>query len=294
VALLDVILGYDCNLGCDYCTITPEMRRRAMPPERVLAAMRSARAQGYDEISFTGGEPTIRPDLVPLLRAAKALGFTDLKVQTNGLLLGPPGNLQRLLDAGLTRLHVSIHTHDERRYDALVQREGAWPMMVAGLDAAVRSGVTLAVDLILKEDTYRALPDAVRWLAGRGVKALNLWYVSLTDGNAANVASLPRMTEVAPVMAEAFRLGRELNLEVRSLHVPRCLLGADHDRAFDPGAGRVMVVSPEATFELKDSRLAGQTHVAACEGCRFREVCPGVRPDYLARHGEAELKAVPP
>ena len=38
--LLDVILGYDCNLACDYCTITPVMRRRALTSAMVLAAMR--------------------------------------------------------------------------------------------------------------------------------------------------------------------------------------------------------------------------------------------------------------
>ena len=48
MALLDVILGYDCNLACDYCTITPEMRRRALSTRRVLDALKSAVAEGFD------------------------------------------------------------------------------------------------------------------------------------------------------------------------------------------------------------------------------------------------------
>jgi molybdenum cofactor biosynthesis enzyme MoaA len=289
--LLDVILGYDCNLACDYCTITPAMRARALSRARVLAELRRGRSDGYDALSLTGGEPTIRGDLLGLFGAARALGYADVKLQTNGLLLAVPGNMARLAAAGVSRVHVSIHTHRADRYDALVRRAGSYPLMVEGLWAAVRSGLPVVAEVILKEDTYRDLPAALAWLCARGVTEADLWFVSLTDGNAQNPASMPRMTEVVPVMAEAFAFAREHGMQVRSLHVPRCLLGHDHLHAHDPGAGRVRVVTPDATFELRHSRLTGQRHVPACEGCVWRERCPGVREDYLQRYGDAEIAA---
>jgi hypothetical protein len=51
------------------------------------------------------------------------------------------------------------------------------------------------------------------------------------------------------------------------------------------------VVSPDAVFDLARSRLAGQVFVAACDGCPDRAVCPGLRPDYLARFGDGEIAA---
>ncbi|MCX4239807.1 radical SAM protein [Paraliomyxa miuraensis] len=289
--LLDVILGYDCNLACDYCTITPAMRARALPRERVLHELSRGRRDDYDALSLTGGEPTIRSDLLILCRAARRLGYGDVKLQTNGLLLAVPGNLGRLREAGVSRVHLSIHTHRADRYDALVRREGSYSLMCQGLDAAVASGLPLVVEVILKTDTYPDLVGALRWLHARGVVAADLWFVSLTDGNATHVASMPRMTEVVPVMAEAFAFARAHGMQVRSLHVPRCLLGDDHEHAHDPGAARVRVVTPEATFELRHSRLTGQLHVPACEGCTWQSRCPGVREDYLRRYGDAELAA---
>jgi MoaA/NifB/PqqE/SkfB family radical SAM enzyme len=289
--LLDVILGYDCNLACDYCTITPAMRARALPAERVVAELRQGRGDGFDALSLTGGEPTIRPDLLGLVKAARALGYRDVKLQSNGLLLAAPGNLERLAAAGVSRVHVSIHTHRSERYDALVRRAGSYPLMCQGLDATVRSGLAVVAEVILKEDTYRELPQALAWLQARGVAAADLWFVSLTDGNAGNVASMPRMTEVVPVMAEGFAFARVHGMRVRSLHVPRCLLGDDHVHAHDPGAQRVRVVTPDATFELRQSRLAGQEHVPACSGCQWEDRCPGVREDYLQRYGDAEIAA---
>jgi cyclic pyranopterin phosphate synthase len=297
VALLDVILGYDCNVACDYCTITPAMRERALSTGEVVRAMREARALGYDDLALTGGEPTIRSDLVGLVRMARELGYRDVKVQTNGLLLAHRPNLDRLLAAGATRIHLSIHTHLEDAYDALVRRQGAWPLMAKAIDHLVASGVDPTIDAILKTDTVPRLPDAVRWLADRGVRRIDLWFVSLTDGNRDNVASMPRMTDAIPAMREAFAIARERGLTIRSLHVPRCLLGADAVHAWDPGRDRVMVLTPDDRFELSGSKLTPRVHVPACEGCEHRSVCPGVRPDYLEMYGDAEIasaRGLPP
>lgn len=297
VALLDVILGYDCNLACDYCTITAEMRRRGLPTRRVLEAMRRARSLGYDRISFTGGEPTLRSDLLGLVKASRRLGFSEVKVQSNGLAYAHRPNLDRLVKAGAELFHLSIHTHEAEAYDRLVRRPGSHALMAAGLSNLVEAGLDPVADVILKSDTYARLPDAFRWLHGLGVRRADLWFVSLTDGNRDNVDSMPLMTDVVPFMSQAFELADELSIEARSLHVPRCLLGVHADRAFDPALERVMVVTPEATFELSESKLTPQVHVPACEGCPDRERCRGVRPDYLERYGDAEIasaRGLPP
>ncbi|WP_172302213.1 radical SAM protein [Pseudenhygromyxa sp. WMMC2535] len=289
--LLDVILGYDCNLACDYCTISPSMRERSLDRAALLEAMRLGRMRDYDHIAFTGGEPTIRPDLVGLVRAARKLGFADVKVQSNGLLF-TPGNIERLVAAGVSRFHVSIHSHREPNYDALVRRPGSFPLMAAGLRNAVASGLPTVVDLIVKADSMTDLPDAAAWIADHGVGEIHLWYVSLTDQNAENWRSLPPMRAAVPHMRAAMAVGRARGVVVKSLHVPRCLLGEDWTHAWDPGSQRVMVVTPEATFELSESRLAGQSRVPACTDCRFDDLCPGLRRDYLDALGDAEVAAV--
>ncbi|MFO0598950.1 MAG: radical SAM protein [Myxococcaceae bacterium] len=294
--LLDVILGYDCNLACDYCTISPEMRPRALTTAQVATALSDGRRAGFDAVSFTGGEPTQRADLIGLLKASRQLGFVDRKVQSNGLLLASEQNLARLLDAGLTRLHISAHTHEEAAYERLVRREGTWASMKRAVELGAKTpSLTFVVDLILKRDTWERLPAALVWLHGLGVREVHLWYVSLTDGNAGNVASSMRMSEVMPTVRRALVDASAKGMTVRSLHVPRCLLGVElAHHAYDPGADRVRVVSPDATFDLKDSRLAGRVHVPACEGCRWKSVCPGVRADYLETYGPSEFSAVFP
>jgi len=289
VGLLDVILGYDCNVACDYCTITAEMRTRALSTAAVVRELRRGRDDGYDRVSFTGGEPTIRTDLFALVREAARLGYEDIKVQSNALLF-TEANVARLADAGCNRFHISVHTHREDRYDQLVRRDGAYASMVAGLDAVVTAGHRLTVDLIIKADTMGDVPDAVRWLHARGVRSVHLWFVSLTDENRDNLASLPKMSEAVPHIAQAFRFAEDESFEVLSLHIPRCLLGEDDlAHAWDPGADDVRVVTPDSTFQLEHSKITGQRHVPACEGCEHRARCPGLRDDYLEVYGDAEV-----
>jgi len=124
------------------------------------------------------------------------------------------------------------------------------------------------------------------------VRHADLWFVSLTDGNASNVGSMPAMTEAMPAIQAALACGREREMTVRSLHVPRCLLGDDRAHAFDPASVGVRVMSPDATFDLARSRITGQVHVPACAGCAHESYCPGLREDYLARFGDGEVAAV--
>jgi len=287
--LLDLIVGYDCNLGCDYCTITQAMRRRALPAAAAAEALAQGRTDGFETLSITGGEPTIFAHLLPLVRRAKALGYRDIKVQSNGLMWAQQANVDRAIAAGVTRFSVSIHSHQRDTYHRIVRRDGTYEAMVAGLSNLVRASVPLSADVIVMRQTADSLTEAVVWLDALGVRHADFWFVSLTDGNASNHDSMPRMTEAVPQMRAAFAKARDLNMQVRSLHVPRCLLAEDHTHAYDPASVGVRVVTPDATFDLSRSRLTGQVHVPACDGCVHEPVCPGVRQDYLDRYGDGEI-----
>jgi len=296
--LLDLVLDYDCNLKCDYCTITDEMRRRNLPSRAVLERIEAAAARGITALSITGGEPTIRKDLVPLIRYARERGFTDVKLQSNGLMFSYGRYVRKLVDAGVTRFHVSVHGHDgvgAARYERITRGDaGSHALMLRGIENLLAAGVELAVDMIVMQDTYRGLRSGIEDLHRRGVTRFALWLVSLTDQNRDNTASLPRIGDVVPALRECFEYGRRHAVEVKSLHVPRCFLGGYEDHVQHPGFGEdVWVTTPDADFQLSRSRLGGQLKTGRCDGCRFFDQCPGLRVDYVERYGDGEVVAVP-
>jgi molybdenum cofactor biosynthesis enzyme MoaA len=292
MALLDIVLGYDCNLACDYCTITPEMRRRSLPAERVAREIDRAAARGFREIAFTGGEPTIFPELPALVKLAKRRGFQHVKVASNGLRYAHAPYLDHLVACGVDRFHVSLHAMDDAAYERTVHLTGTAPLRREALRNLVARGLDPVADLILKEDTYRLLPAWIDALVAVGLRRFALWLVSLTDQNRDNVEQLPQLTAIAPHLIEAFDAGRRGGYEVVALHVPRCFLPGYEDHVRHPGADVVTVVTPDDVFDLKDSRLGGGVKPPGCEGCVWSDRCPGLRRDYVDRFGGGEVHAV--
>lgn len=284
--LLDVVLGYDCNAACTYCTITPAMRRRALSAEAIAREIDRAAVNGYRAIAFTGGEPTIREDLGALVRYAKKRGFDDVKVSSNGLRYAHLPYLDHLIVAGVTRFHVSLHAFDDAAYDRTTRLAGASVARARGLEHLLLRERSPTLDLILKNDTYRALPEWIDSLVARGFRSFHLWLVSLTDENAANVDQLPRLGDVAPFVARACDDARRGGYEVLSLHLPRCFLPAHEDHVRHPGADGVRVVTPDDVFDLTSSRLTGGIKPAACARCVHASRCPGLRRDYVEVFGD--------
>lgn len=292
--LLDVVLGYDCNLGCTYCTITDAMRRRALPPERVARAIDRAARSGYRDLAFTGGEPTLFPHLPALIKHARRRGFEHVKVASNGLRYAHAPYLDHLVACGVDRFHVSLHAFSDQDYDRAVRREGSAPLRRAALENLIARGLDPVVDLILKEDTYRDTRAWITSLREMGVRRFALWLVSLTDANAGNVEQLPSIRDIVPWLLPCFDDARAGGYEVVSLHLPRCFLPGYEDHVRHPGDDLVTVVTPDEVFELGDSRLGGGVKPEGCQGCRWEGVCPGLRRDYLDRFGGEEVRAKPP
>lgn len=82
-------------------------------------------SQGVRKIRLTGGEPTVRPDIVPLMRSIGSLrsqGLRELALTTNGISLHR--KLDDMLDAGLTGVNLSLDTLDPRQFQLMTRRQG--------------------------------------------------------------------------------------------------------------------------------------------------------------------------
>lgn len=115
---LRISLTDACNLRCVYCM--PEQmqfrpRAELLQDDEILTIVRAAAALGTSKIRLTGGEPTIRPGVVELVRTIAATsGIRDVAMTTNGLLLAELA--EPLAQAGLRHLNVSVDTLDAEKF----------------------------------------------------------------------------------------------------------------------------------------------------------------------------------
>jgi GTP 3',8-cyclase len=131
-----------CNYRCTYCM--PEdgvdhfQRADILSFEELCELVRCFARLGVTRLRLTGGEPTVRRDLVELVRMLRAIpGIRDIALSTNGHLLD---TLARpLREAGVDRLNVSIDTLDPERFAAITRR-GDLARVLAGVEAARAAG----------------------------------------------------------------------------------------------------------------------------------------------------------
>lgn len=289
--LVDVMIGYACNVQCDYCSITDEMRQENMATAAVMAMLGEARARGATKVSFGGGEPTIRRGLLPLVRWCRDRGYRSIKIPSNGLMYSYRWYAEEAVDAGITDFHISFMGHTDALYEQIMRRPGAFELVTQGVRNLIALGRTPVGDLIIKSDTWMHLADIVEYWAAMGIETFNLWLVSLSDRNKDNLASLLPVSEMRDGICAAFDRGTQLGVTVRSRHIPRCMLPGYEAHVADLREDKVLVISPHATFALWESKISPNAYADVCTGCRHQHgVCLGLRRDYLERYGPGELR----
>lgn len=140
---LRVSLTDKCNLRCVYCMKedmvfkpTPEL----MQDDELILLIRLFADLGFDKYRLTGGEPTIRPHIVDIVREMKRIdGVKTITMTTNGVLL--PQLAEPLRQAGLQRVNISIDTLDPAKFKRIT-RWGDFDTVWNGILAAEAAGLT--------------------------------------------------------------------------------------------------------------------------------------------------------
>ncbi|XP_015609559.1 molybdenum cofactor biosynthesis protein 1 isoform X2 [Cephus cinctus] len=131
-----------CNLRCMYCM--PAEGVKLTKKEGILTTDEIIRVadvfvkEGVTKIRLTGGEPTVRKDIIDIVARLKQLnGLQKVTMTTNGLTL--TRMLPALQRAGLDGLNISLDTLKQDRFELFTRRKG-WPRVIAAIDLAVQLG----------------------------------------------------------------------------------------------------------------------------------------------------------
>ncbi|MDD1654731.1 MAG: radical SAM protein [Methanomicrobiales archaeon] len=110
--LANIDLTNRCNLNCDFCFVNARACGYVYEPTfdqvvEMLALLRAEKPVPAPAVQFSGGEPTMRDDLVEIIRKAKELGFNQVQIATNGVRIGKdPEFTAALRGAGLSTVYL--------------------------------------------------------------------------------------------------------------------------------------------------------------------------------------------
>ena len=120
---LRISLTDHCNLRCVYCMpedMTFRPNAELMQDDEIAMLTRLFASLGFDKIRLTGGEPTVRANVVDIVRdIAGTPGIRSVSMTTNGMLLSRMAG--KLADAGLQRVNISIDTLNPEKFKRLTR-----------------------------------------------------------------------------------------------------------------------------------------------------------------------------
>ena len=151
ISYLRISLTDRCNFRCVYCmpenmVFRPRAELLQDDELRQLIPL-FAECLGFHKFRLTGGEPTLRENIVELVHfIAQTPGVSDLAMTTNGLLL--PKLAEPLAAAGLQRINISIDTLDPDKFRA-VTRWGDLDEVWNGIKAATDAGLKLKLNAVV-------------------------------------------------------------------------------------------------------------------------------------------------
>jgi radical SAM protein with 4Fe4S-binding SPASM domain len=170
---MDLALTYRCNNDCGHCyNARPRSYPELETPDWIRIIDRCWEL-GIPHIVFTGGEPTLRPDLPELIRHAEKNGQIT-GINTNGRRLSDSAYVARLVEAGLDHVQVTLESHDPAVHDAMVGSNGAWKQTVAGIRNALDTRLFVMTNTTLLRTNSSRLAESLDFLAELGVPTLGL------------------------------------------------------------------------------------------------------------------------
>ena len=203
-----------CNLRCVYC-MEPDVRFAAR--EEILDAselervVRTAVGLGVEHVRLTGGEPTVRGDLLEIIARVAAIdGVRDLALTTNGTRASAEA-MRAWKNAGLRRLTVSLDAVDEATF-ARMTRGASEGVSAAAVIAAIEGAVALGLGpvkvnaVVIRGRNEAEVPRLARLARELGVEMRFIEFMPLDSGHHWDPSLLVPASEIVDLASEAGEL----------------------------------------------------------------------------------------
>jgi radical SAM protein with 4Fe4S-binding SPASM domain len=163
---MDLALTYRCNINCSHCY---NQRRDSaeLTTSEWKKIIRTLWDHGIPHVDFTGGEPTLRDDLVELITYAEDLGVIT-GLLTNGVRLADEAFVRSLKEAGLDYVQVTLESFREETHNRMVQSD-SFRHTVRGIRNVVEQGIHVLTNTTITKDNQSGIEEIVPFLKSLGV-----------------------------------------------------------------------------------------------------------------------------
>jgi len=296
-----IITGYRCNNRCRFCIDADKRNLPNKTTKEVIAEMADAKERGTTYLEIIGGETTIRPDFLSLIKFAKKLGFETISMATNGRMFSYLEFVKETIDAGLTDIIFSIHGHNAKLHDFLTQSPGSFMQFLKGHENFKKLGFKkIGSNTTIVKDNYKELPKIGEFLYKQGIRNSEFIFVDPSYGAAYNnfFELVPLISVAAPYIRKCLEIGKKNRVSHWSVrYVPLCYFADYLDQVSELREVEIFHsehLAPDfQNYDVENSRKEiGRAKTEKCAPCKLFDRCEGIWKEYLKNYGDKELKPI--
>lgn len=207
----DVALTYGCNNACSHCYNAVShlgMASLSTPDwKRVLSILKK---HGVPHIIFTGGEATLHPDLPELVSFANRQGQIA-GLNSNGRHFSHRPYAEKLRNAGLNHLQITVASHQARIHDA-VNGVSSFVQTIRGIENAMAVGIHTITNTTLMQLNREHIEETIRFLYGLGIRTFAMNGMIYSGGGYCDPNAIPE-EELPPLLIRVRDTALELGMK---------------------------------------------------------------------------------
>ncbi|MFH1510431.1 MAG: radical SAM protein [Candidatus Woesearchaeota archaeon] len=289
---LELELGTKCNSHCIYCEQGNNPINSSygfLPFDEAKRVIGQAGKNGAKRLLLQGGEPTLHPNIIEIIKFAKDLGF-EVVLFTNGRLFAYPDFSRKILAAGLDRVTFSILGNTSQCHDSITQAKGSFDQALKGIRNAltVLDSSKISNSCVIIKGNYQYLCDIMQLMAYIGVKMNHFISVIPYDSLLKREDIFIPYSDILPFVKKTIK--KRGDNQILFENIPPCLMdGYDmflaeyHNIPLDiKRMDRRDIIEKKS---VQDSRIM----LEVCSGCHRHNSCLGVHKSYVHLFGSHEF-----
>ncbi len=279
----------DCNQKCLFCRPTKKDLNFKQPTtEELKRTIYSSAREGVKFITITGGEPTLRNDLIEIIKYIKSLGLSA-KLITNGMMFFYEKYCKLIYESGLDKVVISIHSSKPEIHDFLTQVEKSFEKTLAGLKNISIYDIEIETNMVINNNNKDNLKDYVDMIKKIDRNISMTFSLVEPSGRALNNTQLiPKYSDIREKIIEVseYCLKNKVKFRYTSCFMPFCFI----DIRFLSHSDWFFYLKKQHNREFVKVRSSNSEKIQACKDCFFSDFCCGPPKNYVSLYGEEEFR----
>ncbi|MFT5356990.1 MAG: MoaA/NifB/PqqE/SkfB family radical SAM enzyme [Polyangiales bacterium] len=306
---VEIQLGHMCNNRCVFCVSgqrTAMGEAKPMPAAPVVERLRESYADGHRKLTLLGGEPTLQPEFMTVVREAVALGFEEIVIFTNGVKTARAEVIDEVLATGGNfAWRISIQGATCEAHENTTKKRGSFKRILRTLENLQARGQHITVNMCVVTSNLESVSHFAELLLPYGVKQLHLDMMRPLDAGQRTKDEvrdmMPKLSDYTAPMTAMVRAfdERSPGFDVNVGNLPYCVAPTLLHRIHHDGE-RTDTIAIDGDDQLSQPwnkyfvKRRDKTKAPACDECVMHDACSGVFETYAEMHGLGELAPIRP